>query len=242
MVLRPKELKTHYKLTAVFLMLYGALMSSVWFVMVMDISRQAVLLVQPYVYLGSAFSPLSVGIAMILAGLGLLSGRRFGFILTAYVLTVWVLLSVVALFLAPMNHVLTALINVGVFGAGMYHFVQNRQIFMQDLPEIIQAISFLMFLGGWLGLSHAINHILYTPTLQITLLLGGSLLVWEGSAGLAAKSRIGLWFSMAVLLTAVLFDSMFLLTEGGSHYLYRLTLSAVAVYYLRSHQDAFYND
>lgn len=240
MVLSWEHVEDKYNWIAALLTLNGLLLSAVW-VLLKAGNHGAVVLVRSYIPLGDFFSPLSAGLILILAGIGLFSRRRFGFIMAAYTLAVWTLMSVVALFMAPMDSTLIALLNIIVFGASLHHFTVNRKIFMKDLPEIIHVISFLMFLGGWIGFSYGINHILYTSTLQTTFILGAGLLMMEGAVALAAKSKLGLWYSIGVLLAAVLFDSFMLLSEGGYQPFYRLTLNAVGVYYLQHHQNVFYS-
>ena len=176
---------------------------------------------------------------MIVAGMGLLSKRRFGYVLSAYTLTVWTILSVIALFASPLSQAAVAVVNIVVFGGALHHFLEKKHVFVQDMPEIIHVISFLMFLAGWLGLSFAVNHIIYTTTLHTALVLGGSLLMMEGAVGIASKSRIGLWFSVAVLVSVVILESTFMMLDGGTQYLYRITLSTVGVYYLYAHRQIF---
>jgi hypothetical protein len=235
-----ESLSDIYNWIAALLILYGAALSAVWLLIVTDAASSVVMFIRPYIYLGEIFSPLSIGIAMLASGIGLLLKMRFGFILSAYTLTVWCLMSVIALFIAPMETVWLSLANTAVFGAALHRFVRQRDFFMQELPDIIQIISLLMFVGGYIGLSYGLNHIIYTSTLQTTLILGGGLLMMQASIGLAARSKVGLWFSMGVLLTAVLFDSGILLIGGSYENFYRLTLSAVAVYYLQLHKNDFY--
>lgn len=235
------ELENRYRIISALLLMNGLLLGAVWAALTADITPKAVLFIQPYVHLGEVFSPLTGAVAMLAAGVGLISRRRFGFVLTAYTLTVWMLLSVVAMFSAPLSEAVIAAANLAVFGSALYLVLEEKDLFTQELPEVIQMISFLMFLGGWIGMSYGVNHILYTSTLGVTLMFGGGLLMMEAAIGLAAKSRVGLWFSMGVLLTAVVVDSGFLLFDSGYQYFYRLTLNAVGFYYLHHHQDAFYS-
>jgi len=236
-----KSLKDVYNWIAGLLLLQGLTFSAVWLLLVTETFSEAVVLIRPYIFLGEIFSPLSIGLAMIASGIGLLLKVRFGFILSSYTLTVWTLLSLITLFVAPMNYVALAAVNLFVFGAALYRFVRERELFLQELPDIVQIISILMFIGGFIGLSYGLNHILYASTLYTTLILGGGILMMQASVGLAAKSKVGLWFSMGILITAVIADSGFLIVKGGYEHFYRLTLNAVGVYYLQYHQDAFYN-
>lgn len=242
MDLDKKPLRNIYNWIAGLLLINGLWFSAVWVFLVTDTTTAVIGTIQPYIYLGEIFSPLAIGLAMTISGIGLLLKRRFGFILSAYTLTMWTLLSAIALFIAPMENAPLILFNFIIYGAALHRFVRERELFMRDLPDIIQIISIVMFIAGYIGLSFGLNYIIYNSTLYNTLVLGGGLLMMQGSVGLAARSKVGLWFSMGVLLTAILFDSGFLLSEGGYEHFYRLTLNAVGLYYLQYHKDDFYGE